>query len=119
MLRILKSKSSLPWFCTGDFNEILSDEEKMGGAPRLARQMERFRESLIDCGLHALQVSGAKFTWSRGKSSNMILERLDRGLATDKWFDLFPFSMEKHLVASVSDHVPLLFLINEQKTISN
>ena len=29
----LNQKFQLPWLCYGDFNEILSGEEKMGGAP--------------------------------------------------------------------------------------
>ena len=86
----------------------------MGGVARPAKQMETFRNSLLDCGFQALKVIGARFTWSCGKGPNMILERLDRSLATDKWFDLFPFSYEKHLIVSTLDHVPLLLHINNQ-----
>ena len=32
LLRQLHSMSSLPWLCSGDFNEILADDEKVGGA---------------------------------------------------------------------------------------
>ena len=34
----------LPWLCFGDFNEIVSVEEKLGGALRLQKQMDDFRE---------------------------------------------------------------------------
>lgn len=34
MIRGLNHKFHLPWICTGDFNEILRGQEKMGGAPR-------------------------------------------------------------------------------------
>ena len=103
------SQSSLPWLCVGDFNEIISDEEKMGGALRPTRQMENFKQSLYDCNLHAVPIIGPFFTWSRGKGSNMILERLDRGVATNSWFAMFPTVCETHLVAPTSDHAPLLF----------
>ena len=36
MLRQLHNHSSLPWLCTGDFNDILSYDEKMRGALRLS-----------------------------------------------------------------------------------
>ena len=75
--------------------------------------MEAFRNFLLDYGFQALKVIGARFTWSRGKGPNMILERLDKSLATDKWFDLFSFSYEKHLIVSISDHVPLLLHLND------
>ena len=31
LLKYLKSKESGPWLCAGDFNEILSSSEKVGG----------------------------------------------------------------------------------------
>ena len=34
MLRRLKSMTNLPWLCVGDFNEVLSNDEKLGGALR-------------------------------------------------------------------------------------
>ena len=68
----------------------------------------------MDCGLQALKVTGASFTWSRDKGPNMILERHDKSLAMNNWFDLFPFSYEKHLIVSTLDHVPLLLHINDQ-----
>ena len=77
--------------------------------------MDKFRKALFDCGLKALQTNGSKFTWSKGKNSNLILERLDKDLATDIWFELFPYSYEMHLVALVFDNVPLVFHISDQQ----
>lgn len=34
LLSYLNNQFSLPWFCCGDFNEILSVNEKAGGAQR-------------------------------------------------------------------------------------
>ncbi|KAL0456367.1 UNVERIFIED_CONTAM: hypothetical protein Slati_0975900 [Sesamum latifolium] len=36
------------WLCAGDFNEILSPDEKTG-APRPRRQIEEFRACLAEC----------------------------------------------------------------------
>ncbi|KAK3230442.1 hypothetical protein Dsin_002323 [Dipteronia sinensis] len=46
LLRRLAGLSRLPWLCVGDFNEIISDEEKKGGLPRVKRLMEDFRCAL-------------------------------------------------------------------------
>ena len=34
MLFMLGSKSTMPWCCLGDFNELLEVQDKKGGAPR-------------------------------------------------------------------------------------
>ncbi|XVF60967.1 hypothetical protein PTKIN_Ptkin08bG0090100 [Pterospermum kingtungense] len=59
LLRTLAEENNLPWLCMLDFKEILSQDEKMGGASRPVRQM--------------------------GEGSDMVLERLDRWLATEGW----------------------------------
>ncbi|KAJ1415789.1 Endonuclease/exonuclease/phosphatase superfamily [Sesbania bispinosa] len=59
-----------------DFNSHLSVDEKSGGAPPIARSMNRFREVLQYCGLIDLGYVGPPFTWEwRG-----VKERLDRGI---------------------------------------
>ena len=62
MLQNMKNNSTLPWLCAGDFNEIVTNEEKLGGARHPARQMEILKEALVDCELNELQVTGEKFT---------------------------------------------------------
>ena len=111
LLRQLKNQSSLPWLCAGDFNEILVDDEKIGGLLRPTRQMEGFRQVIHECDFLEVPFSGPKFTWSRGRGSRMILERLDRGFATDSFFKLFPMTGEEHIPAVFSDHALLLFTI--------
>ena len=43
LLFYLNSQFNLPWFCYGDFNEILSMIEKSGGVQRSQTQMDGFR----------------------------------------------------------------------------
>ncbi|XVF71960.1 hypothetical protein PTKIN_Ptkin12aG0082200 [Pterospermum kingtungense] len=109
LLRRLKDLSVLPWLCVRDFNEILFDYEKRGGATRPLRQMELFREAVQDCGFQEINWEGPMFTWYKGKGIDMVEERLDRGLATRDWLDLFPCTKERHLISNSSDHSPLLF----------
>ena len=114
MLRRLKNSSFLPWLCAEDFNEIVSDEEKLKGAIRLARQMLKFRKAIIECNLHEIQSCGSNYTWSRGRGKNAIMEKLDRGMAIDSWFQLFPKAYVKHLAVLGLDHVLLLFNIGSR-----
>ncbi|KAK9751050.1 hypothetical protein RND81_02G238000 [Saponaria officinalis] len=82
MLRSLCYGDNIPTILFGDFNEILSNNEKEGGVMRHGRQMEAFRNALDDCALHDFGFTGNKFTWQRGKEvGRMIRERLDRAVA--------------------------------------
>ncbi|XP_073291073.1 uncharacterized protein [Primulina huaijiensis] len=71
----------LPWLVGGDFNEILSESEKVGGCSRPLQQMRDFRNTLSDCKLCDLKVIGDPFTWcNRMKNKEIIFKRLDRFL---------------------------------------
>ena len=42
LMRLLHQQVTLPWICIGDFNEIVSVNEKQGGEPRSEWQMANF-----------------------------------------------------------------------------
>ncbi|KAG6629896.1 hypothetical protein CIPAW_14G116800 [Carya illinoinensis] len=66
----------------GDFNEVLSFNEKVGGRARTDRQIQEFRDLLDECGLLDLGYIGNPFTWcNKREPQHSISERLDRGLA--------------------------------------
>lgn len=51
-----------PWLVIGDFNEIVSQEEKFGAVLTREGQMEAFREAFEDCSLCDLGYRGSWFT---------------------------------------------------------
>ena len=107
----LNRKFQLPWLCYGDFNEILSREEKMGGAPRPQRQMDGFREVVNTCGFKNLGYCSPDFTWcNMQEGNNRIYLRLDRALAINDWISYFSGTRVLHLVDSTSDHCALLIV---------
>ena len=61
----LNNKPSIPWLCTGDFNEISRQDEKLGGAMRSHNQMQQFQDVIDKCGFIDLGFKGSKFTWSK------------------------------------------------------
>ncbi|KAA3470984.1 reverse transcriptase [Gossypium australe] len=74
--------------------------------------MEAFREVLEECQVEDIEYSEVWFTWERGNfSETNIRERLDRGVANEKWKLLFPIGNIHHLPHSMSDHCPLLIKI--------
>ncbi|KAA3467449.1 reverse transcriptase [Gossypium australe] len=109
LLKCLSSDQSRPWVVLGDFNEIANSFEKKGGRRRSKRKMSEFRTALDECQLSDLGFVGRWYTWERGKFlSSIIRERLDRGVATFDWVNLFPNYQLEHLSHSFSDHCPIL-----------
>jgi hypothetical protein len=111
-LRYLRRQDNLPWLCAGDFNEIVRQEEQMGGNRRGAAQMERFRDCLSDCGLADLGFSGYAFTWNnRRDGGENVQARLDRATCTNSFAQLFPATSVEHVITEESDHLALLIKV--------
>ena len=86
------------WLCCSDFNEIIKQDEKVGGAILSHNQMQLFKDAIDECGFMDLGFVSPKLTWSRHyENGSSIWERLDRGLATSSWFLQFPSLRVHHL----------------------
>jgi hypothetical protein len=108
-LRMLNDQSSLLWLCVGDFNEILHATEQFGGVGRSERQMEGFREAVAMCGFSDLGFIGLPYTWdNRQDDDHNVKVRLDRGLATDGFLDLFREVKVWQVQTTISDHCALV-----------
>ena len=108
ILERLGSSNSLPWLCIRDYNEILSDAEKLGGNPRAPKLMERFKEAMNRCRFRDLGYVGSRFTWSKVfANGESWWIRLDSALATPKWFSRFANAKLHHLSTMASNHCML------------
>jgi hypothetical protein len=108
----------ISWLCLGDFNEILSNGEKMSGPPRPNTHMVDFRRAIEDSGLHDLGFNGPQFTWSNVRSINDFnCERLDRVLANNHWSQVFNVVNVEVLPRHCSDHNPLLVTLSTSQDI--
>lgn len=115
MMRELATMSVLPWCIIGDFNYMVTLEEKKGGVRQPRNLLEGFSEAIVDCGLVDLGFTDEIFTWERARGTHRwVQERLDRGLATVSWIDMFPNAEVKVLEVSTSDHKPLVLNLNKQ-----
>lgn len=114
-MRQLSATSPLPWCLIGDFNDMMTTEEKKGGVAQPRVLLSGFSEAIMDFGLLDLGFTGDMYTWERSRGTNrLIQERLDRGLATTAWIDMFPCAEVRVLEVSTSDHKPLFLNLHRQ-----
>lgn len=102
-----------PWLVRGDFNIIVSEEEKHGGMLVYIQEVEDFAHCIDTCNLFYLGYKGSLYTWWNGRSGDAcIFKSLDRYLGNLKFQELFPALEVEHFIKYGSDHAPLLRTCN-------
>lgn len=104
-----------PWLCCGDFNSILSQDEKLGLRPSDNRCIELFRSFLDHNNLLDMELKGCKYTWCNNRESGLVQERIDRMLSNGPWQFAFPDATLTALPALGSDHTPLILQLQKQR----
>ncbi|KAG2310142.1 hypothetical protein Bca52824_021699 [Brassica carinata] len=88
------------WILAGDFNELLSNDEKSGGAIRTDSSFWDFRNMVQNCKLREVRYTGNCLSWGGWRENVWVQCRLDRSFGNSEWFSLFPksnmdFALEK------------------------
>lgn len=96
-----------PWMLVGDFNELLSNEEKLGGAVRSDSTFWDFRNVVDNCKIRDMRSSGNPLSWVGKRDNEWVQCRLDRCFGNDEWYRLFPRSHVEYMAMYGSDHRPL------------
>lgn len=98
------------WAIVGDFNAILSANERVGGSqtPTLKGMID-FQGFVNDCDLIDTGYQGSPFTWKAGS----LMQRLDRLVVNLQWRIRFDEAVVFHLPHYKSDHRPLLIKIKK------
>ncbi|KAI5338017.1 hypothetical protein L3X38_017288 [Prunus dulcis] len=105
-----------PWMCCGDFNEIMSVDEKSGLRLRSVKsglrlrsvsQIEDFQRAIDDCNLLSFDFMDHFFTWTNNrKNYTKVQARLDRGFGNLALLQQWGNSTIYHLSVYSSDHHP-------------
>ncbi|XP_074378170.1 uncharacterized protein LOC141719694 [Apium graveolens] len=69
ILTNLASKSSLPWYVIGDFNDLIFLGEKIGERMHPYNLLTRFAETVATCNLVDLGFVGEPYTWEKSRGT--------------------------------------------------
>lgn len=78
------------WFAHGYFNEILGNNEKIGGRVRPEASFQNIRCMMRTCEFEDLQTVGDRFSWVGHRGNHLVRCCLDRTMANNAWYELFP-----------------------------
>ncbi|GFS35505.1 hypothetical protein Acr_00g0040240 [Actinidia rufa] len=88
----------LPWMLLGDFNNVLSRDEKANGLPVTMYEIRDFKNCCYDISISDLRSTGTYLTWS----NSSVWCKLDRAMVNSKWTSQANFDLSGKL----SDHSP-------------
>lgn len=93
----------------GDYDEILSEGEKISGEFRSQALMNAFCDALFNCDLTDLGFHGPISTWPNNRTDpNTIRCRLDHFCGNSGVMEFAPSALVEHLDFSESNHAPIL-----------
>ncbi|XP_026428070.1 uncharacterized protein LOC113323939 [Papaver somniferum] len=93
----------------GDFNAIVSVQEKFGGLPVLDSNISAFDDFIHQNHLSDLGFSIPAYTWSNDRAfQGIIRKRLDRIMANPEWCISYHSPVVLHLPRISSDHAHIL-----------
>ncbi|XP_056687673.1 uncharacterized protein [Spinacia oleracea] len=108
--------SQTPWMVMGDFNEVISQADKMGGRAFRPSQCQDLQSFINAAGLVDVGFNGNPYTWTNSRDgADMIKERLDRALFNASWLEQFPHTKVSHLPRTYSDHAPLIISLDNPR----
>ncbi|TXG63781.1 hypothetical protein EZV62_010775 [Acer yangbiense] len=70
LLRRLRDVDKLPWLCGGDFNELVSVKDKVGGSDKNFTGMTQFQQAVDECNLNDLGFSRPRLTWNNKREDH-------------------------------------------------
>lgn len=102
----------------GDFNKVLKARDKFDGNNISINRENWFWNCFEKCNFIDLGFKGSKYTWRNKRyiiKQSIIMERLDKCLATSNWIDLYPEANVTHLPRTNSYHCSLLLSLHNDQ----
>ncbi|KAK6779959.1 hypothetical protein RDI58_022143 [Solanum bulbocastanum] len=108
-IKQLNNNINEPWLIMGDFNSILSYEDRLVRSQVQDIETRDFRECIMDCNLAELHIGGMEYTWTNGH----MYSRIDKAITNVAWMGIMPAQVMA-MEPLFSDHSPLGLIVEEQ-----
>lgn len=93
----------------GDFNEIVTQEDKQWGNLRLENSFKLFREFIRETDMEGVSFCGKIWIWASNRSGEGLIEkRLDMFFGSAEWLWKCNKAVVKHIMTQLSDHFMVL-----------
>ncbi|KAF8115390.1 hypothetical protein N665_0027s0006 [Sinapis alba] len=103
------------WCMFGDFNDILNNEEKLGGPQIGDSVFKPFGDMIHCCDMAELPSNGNMFTRGGMRYETWVQSRLDHCFGNTEWFRYFPASNQNFFDTRRSDHKLVLVKLMESQ----
>ncbi|XP_075081553.1 uncharacterized protein LOC142166363 [Nicotiana tabacum] len=110
-LNCITQTMSDPWLLMGDFNVVLSVEDRVNGTPIQEAKSRDFKNFLQVTGVMEMKVEGRTFAWT----NNHVYIRFDRELINPAWVQKWTHLEALVLDLLFSDHSPLSVTLEDRK----
>ncbi|XP_058774345.1 uncharacterized protein LOC131648620 [Vicia villosa] len=97
----------MPWIVIGDYNNMLTCQDRIGGNPVAVTEYKELEDMIHRNGLFEAPSRGCHFTWSNKQSAGTIYSWIDRIIGNGLWFQAFPDAIVEVLPPGISDHSPI------------
>ena len=101
------------WICIGDFNQVLSEEDKFTFKPNIIPGNMDLLHTISNLALIPIAAKGLSYTWmNKRKGADFVMEHLDKAFANIEWLDTHLASLVTNLPIIASDHEPIILDTN-------
>ena len=105
----LANQAHQRWLCIGDFNQVLTDEDKFTFKPTSIPGNLDLLQTLSNLSLIPIESKGLSHTWmNKRQAEHFVMEKLDHAFRSLDWLEASPHSLVRNLPIICSDHGPIL-----------
>ncbi|XP_055814273.1 uncharacterized protein LOC129883684 [Solanum dulcamara] len=119
VLSSLAQGITLPWLIAGDFNALLSPQDRQAGSTVSLSEVKEFVECVQNIGVAELPWRGSYYSWSNKQhESDRISSRIARTFGNYEWMLIWGHVITDYGNPGISDHCPMLITLQEPQASS-